>query len=298
MKNSCAVITISDKGFAGEREDTSGPAICAIAEENGFEVKYKTIVPDDTEMIKAELIKCADELKTNLVLTTGGTGFSPRDVTPEATLAVIERETVGIPEAMRTGSLRFTPRACLSRSVAGIRGRTLIINLPGSRKAATENLSMVISAVQHSMDMIASNGSANCAEAESAPKKTVPSADAWLAEAKASPEAAQCGMFLFHNGVVRASARAKVRQGDEMAMPVREMEFSYDEEKVNAAVENALKLPGIYYARVWLNSGRLNVGDDIMLVLVGGDIRPHVTDALGILVGEIKTNCVTEREIY
>ena len=298
MKNSCAVITISGNVFAGEREDESSPAICAIAEQNGFEVKYKTVVPDDADMIKAELIKCADELKTNLVLTTGGTGFSPRDVTPEATLAVIERETVGIPEAMRAGSLRFTPRACLSRSVAGIRGRTLIINLPGSRKAATENLSMVISAVQHSMDMIASNGSANCAEAESAPKKTVPSADAWLAEAKASPEAAQCGMFLFHNGVVRASARARVRQGDEMAMPVREMEFSYDEEKVNAAVENALKLPGIYYARVWLNSGRLNVGDDIMLVLVGGDIRPHVTDALGILVGEIKTNCVTEREIY
>ena len=298
MKNSCAVITISGKVFAGEREDESSPAICEIAEQNGFEVKYKSVVSDDAEMIKAELMKCADELKTNLVLTTGGTGFSPRDVTPEATLAVIERETAGIPEAMRTGSLRFTPRACLSRSVAGIRGRTLIINLPGSRKAATENLSMVISAVQHSMDMIASNGSANCAEAESAPKKTVPSADAWLAEAKASPEAAQCGMFLFHNGVVRASARARVRQGDEDAKPVREMEFSYDAQKVNAAVENALKLPGIYYARVWLNSGRLNVGDDIMLVLIGGDIRPHVTDALGILVGEIKTNCVTEREIY
>ncbi len=298
MKNSCAVITISGKVFAGEQEDESSPAICEIAEQNGFEVKYKTIVSDDTEMIKAELIKCADELKINLVLTAGGTGFSPRDVTPEATLAVIERETVGIPEAMRTGSLRFTSRACLSRSVAGIRGRTLIINLPGSRKAATENLSMVISAVQHSMDMIASNGSANCAEAESAPKKTAPSADVWLAEAKAAPEASQCGMFLFHNGIVRASAKARVRQGDEDAKPVKEMEFSYDGEKVNAAVENARKLPGIYYVRVWLNSGRLNVGDDIMLVLIGGDIRPHVTDALGILVGEIKTNCVTEREIY
>ena len=294
MKNSCAVITIRDKGFAGEREDESSPAICEIAEQNGFEVKYKTIVPDDTEMIKAELIKCADELKINLVLTTGGTGFSPRDVTPEATLAVIERETVGIPEAMRTGSLRFTPRACLSRSVAGIRGRTLIINLPGSRKAAEENLSMVISAVQHSMGMLASSGP----EAEKPKKKTAPSADAWLAEAKASPEASQCGMFLLHNGIVRASARARVRQGDERAEPVRGMEFSYDEGKVSAAVENALKLPGIYYARVWLNSGRLNVGDDIMLVLIGGDIRPHVTDALGSLVGEIKTNCVTEREIY
>ncbi len=294
MKNSCAVITISGKVFAGEREDESSSAICEMAEENGFEVKYKTVVPDDAEMIKAELIKCADELKINLVLTAGGTGFSPRDVTPEATLAVIERETVGIPEAMRVGSLRFTPRACLSRSVAGIRGRTLIINLPGSKKAATENLGAVISAVRHSMDMLASSGS----EPEKPKKRTAPSTDAWLAEAKASPEASQCGMFLFHNGVVRASAKAKVRQGDESAMPVREMDFSYDEEKVNAAVENALKLPGIYYARVWLNSGRLNVGDDIMLVLIGGDIRPHVTDALGALVGEIKTNCVTEREIY
>jgi molybdopterin adenylyltransferase len=294
MKNSCAVITISGKVFAGEREDESSPAICEIAEENGFEVKYKTIVPDDTEMIKAELIKCADELKINLVLTTGGTGFSPQDVTPEATLAVIERETVGIPEAMRTGSLRFTSHACLSRGVAGIRGRTLIINLPGSRKAAEENLSIAISAVRHSMDMLASSGS----EAKMAAKKTAPSADAWLYEAKASPEASQCGMFLFHNGVVRASAKARVRQGDERAMPVKEMEFSYDGDKVNAAIENARKLPGIYYVRVWLNSGRLNVGDDIMLVLIGGDIRPHVTDALGILVGEIKTNCVTEREIY
>lgn len=163
MKYSAAVITVSDKGFAGERVDTSGPAVQAIAEANGFEVKYYTIVPDSMDMIKAELIKCADELKISLVLTTGGTGFSPRDITPEATLAVVERETRGIPEAMRYESLKITPRGCLSRSAAGIRGRTLIVNLPGSEKAAKENLLAVIGALGHGMDMLASEGSANCA---------------------------------------------------------------------------------------------------------------------------------------
>lgn len=163
MAYSAAVITISDKGYAGEREDTSGPAVCAVAEEHGFEVKYTSIVPDEAEMIEAELIKCADEMKISLVLTTGGTGFSPRDITPEATLAVVERETRGIPEAMRAESMKITPRGCLSRSAAGIRGRTLIINLPGSKKAAVENLQAVIEAVEHGMDMLASEGSANCA---------------------------------------------------------------------------------------------------------------------------------------
>ena len=164
MSWSCAVITVSDKGYAGEREDTGGPAVCAIAEENGFSVKYKSIVPDDADMIRKELIRCADALDIDLVLTTGGTGFSPRDVTPEATLAVIERETRGIPEAMRAEGMRITPRACLSRAVAGIRGRTLIINLPGSKKAAVENLNAVIAPVMHGMDMLSSEGSANCAE--------------------------------------------------------------------------------------------------------------------------------------
>lgn len=163
MNYSAAVITVSDKGYAGERVDTSGPAVCTIAEENGFDVQYTAIVPDDMEMIRAELIKCADKLKISLVLTTGGTGFSPRDITPEATLAVIERETRGIPEAMRAESMKITPRGCLSRAAAGIRGRTLIINLPGSEKAAKENLLAVIGAVVHGMDMLASEGSANCA---------------------------------------------------------------------------------------------------------------------------------------
>ena len=158
-----AVITVSDKGYAGERKDTSGPAIAAILEERGFEVVYKSIIPDDMDMIKNELISCSGEKNINLVLTTGGTGFSPRDITPEATLAVIERECRGIPEAMRYASLQVTPRGCLSRGVAGITGRTLIVNLPGSEKAAKENLLAVIAALDHGIEMLCSEGSANCA---------------------------------------------------------------------------------------------------------------------------------------
>ena len=115
-------------------------------------------------MIKAELIKCSDELGINLILTTGGTGFSPRDITPEATMAVVERPTPGIPEAMRAESLRITPKGCLSRSAAGIRRQSLIINLPGSKKASEENILAVISAVDHGLEMLLGSGSANCAE--------------------------------------------------------------------------------------------------------------------------------------
>ena len=299
MKYTAAVITVSDKGYRGERVDTSGPAICAIARENGFDVVHTAIVPDEKDMIQAELIRCADELHISLVLTTGGTGFSPRDITPEATLAVVERETRGIPEAMRAESLRITPRGCLSRSAAGIRGRTLIVNLPGSEKAAKENLLGVIGALDHGLDMLASSGSADCAAADQKPKKQhAPSMDAWLKEAKRDASAAGCGMYLFHNGVVRQTARAKVREGAENTAAVSGMNFSYDAEKVEAARQNALRMPGIAYARVWLNSGALSVGDDIMLVLVGGDIRPHVIDALQALVGEIKTHCVKEQEVY
>ena len=299
MKYTAAVITVSDKGYRGERVDTSGPAICAIARENGFDVVHTAIVPDEKDMIQAELIHCADELKISLVLTTGGTGFSPRDITPEATLAVVERETRGIPEAMRAESLRITPRGCLSRSAAGIRGRTLIVNLPGSEKAAKENLLGVIGALDHGLDMLASSGSADCAAADQKPKKQqAPSMDAWLKEAKRDASAAGCGMYLFHNGVVRETARARVRDGAENTAAVSGMNFSYDAEKVEKARQAALQMPGISYARVWLNSGALRVGDDIMLVLVGGDIRPHVIDALQTLVGEIKNHCVTEQEVY
>ena len=164
MSYTAAVITISDKGFRGEREDTSGPALCAIAGEYGLDVTYRAIVPDEAEDIRRELVKCADELEISLILTTGGTGFSPRDITPEATKTVIEREPPGIPEAMRAASMRITPRGCLSRSVAGIRGRSLIVNLPGSEKAAKENILSVMDALMHGLDMLASSGSANCAE--------------------------------------------------------------------------------------------------------------------------------------
>ena len=164
MKYTAAVITVSDKGARGERKDTSGPALCAIAEEYGLEVAYRAMVPDESADIQRELIQCADELGVSLVLTTGGTGFSPRDVTPEATKAVIERETPGIPEAMRAASMRITPRGCLSRSVAGIRGRTLIVNLPGSEKAARENILSVMEPLLHGLDMLASAGSADCTQ--------------------------------------------------------------------------------------------------------------------------------------
>ncbi len=129
-------------------------------------------------------------------------------------------------------------------------------------------------------------------------KKERPSVEQWLREAKAAPEAADCGMYLIHNGTVRQSARARVREGAQDTRPVRGMRFSYDEEPVARAIERTLALPGIVCARVWLNEGELSLGDDIMLVLIGGDIRPHVVDALQYLVGEIKTKCVRETEIY
>ena len=159
-----AVITISDKGYRGERVDTSGPNLVEILKDKGFDVTYTQIIPDDREMIKSELIKCADEMHIALVLTTGGTGFSPRDITPEATMEVVERPTPGIPEAMRAASMRITPKGCLSRSSAGIRGRSLIINLPGSKKASQENILAVIDPVSHGLDMLYSEGSADCAK--------------------------------------------------------------------------------------------------------------------------------------
>lgn len=163
MRFTAAVLTISDKGARGERIDTSGPAIAAMLEADGWDVVYRSMIPDDMEKIQAELFKCSDQLGVCLVLTTGGTGFSPRDITPEATLAVVQRMTPGIPEAMRAASMRITPKGCLSRGVAGIRGRTLIVNLPGSEKAAKENLSAVQPALKHGIQMLLSDGSADCA---------------------------------------------------------------------------------------------------------------------------------------
>lgn len=298
MSYTAAVITISDKGYRGERADTSGPALCAMLKEAGYNVVHTSIIPDDRDMIKTELLLCADEQKVALVLTTGGTGFSPRDITPEATLEVIERRIPGIPEAMRAESMRITPRGCLSRGIAGIRGRSLIVNLPGSEKAVRENLAPVLDALGHGVKMLRSNGSADCAAPPEAVPTPRPSVDQWLREAKADPAWSGCGMYLIHNGVVRETARAQVRDGEADLPPVRGMVFSCDRERLASAVEAAKALPGIGYVRVWVNGGRLAVGDDIMLVLVGGDIRPHVLDALEHLVSEIKETCVAETEIF
>lgn len=154
MEYRAAVITMSDKGSQGLREDTAGDAVVRILEENGWTVKYRTLIPDDMEQIKSELIKCADDLKVTLTVTTGGTGFSMRDVTPEATLAVVDREVRGIPEAMRAESMKITPMGMLSRAAAGLRKQTLIINLPGSRKAATECLEAVIKPIKHGVEVL------------------------------------------------------------------------------------------------------------------------------------------------
>ena len=129
-------------------------------------------------------------------------------------------------------------------------------------------------------------------------KKEMPSPDQWLREAKADPGAAGCGMYLMHNGTVRQTARAKVRHGEQNARPVRGMLFSYDRGRVDEVIAQTRAMDGVGYVRVWLNEGELGLGDDIMLVLVGGDIRPHVIDALQYLVGRIKNECVSEQEIF
>lgn len=129
-------------------------------------------------------------------------------------------------------------------------------------------------------------------------KQEMPSLDQWLREAKAAPEAPLCGMYLAHNGTVRQTARAMVRSGAEDTAPVTGMRFRYDAEKVARAEEEARRLPGIHYVRLWLNQGELSLGDDIMLVLIGGDIRPRVIEALQTLVGTIKNECVVEQELY
>ncbi|MDR3565511.1 MAG: MogA/MoaB family molybdenum cofactor biosynthesis protein [Negativicutes bacterium] len=147
---SIGIITASDKGSRGERQDISGKTIATMMAGLG-EVRHYIVVPDEREALSRELINMVDTLNLDLILTTGGTGLGPRDVTPEATLAVIERQVPGIPEAMRARSLAVTPRAMLSRAVAGIRGRTLIINLPGSPKGVKECLEVVLPALEHGL---------------------------------------------------------------------------------------------------------------------------------------------------
>ena len=148
------VVTTSDKGYRGEREDASGDVIREMVRELGAEVAFSTVVPDEHEEITKALIQGADEMGLDLIVTTGGTGVSPRDVTPDATREVIEREIPGFSEAMRMVGLKKTPHAMISRAVCGVRGDTLIINLPGSPKAVREGLEVILPAIAHTIAKI------------------------------------------------------------------------------------------------------------------------------------------------
>ena len=158
-----AVLTVSDRSFRGERPDAGGPLVAELLKNGGYEVTLTAIVPDEQAQIEEKLCQIADSGEVQLLVTTGGTGFAPRDVTPEATLAVCDRLTPGIPEAMRYASMQVTSRAMLSRAQAGIRKGTLIINLPGSPKAAKENLEAVLPAIGHGLEML-SGRPADCAK--------------------------------------------------------------------------------------------------------------------------------------
>ena len=157
-----AIITSSDTGYRGEREDLSCPAIREIVEKNGYEVVSADILPDDRKMLSERMAEIADSGAAELILTTGGTGFSPRDITPEATEDIIDRRVPGIPEAMRAYSMTITKRAMLSRATAGIRKKTLIINLPGSPKAVKESLEYIIDALEHGIEIMTGEAG-NCA---------------------------------------------------------------------------------------------------------------------------------------
>ena len=149
-----AVITVSDRIFSGEKADLSSPALCAFLRSDGWEIVKTWIVPDEKVKIEEALIHCSDVIRADLIVTAGGTGFSRKDVTPEATLAVIDREARGIPEAMRYASMQTTMKACLSRGAAGLRGDSLIVNVPGGRTASCENLAAVLPAIKHGIKML------------------------------------------------------------------------------------------------------------------------------------------------
>lgn len=159
------VLTISDRSSRGERKDTSGPELEAIVEKKGWQVLKVDIVPDDFLTLKNILSQWADSGDLDVILTTGGTGFSPRDITPEATLAIVDRLAPGLAEAMRAESLKITPHAMLSRGAAGIRGQTLIVNFPGSPKAATENLKVIIPVLSHAVQLLNEDSKAEAGHA-------------------------------------------------------------------------------------------------------------------------------------
>lgn len=149
-----AIITASDKGSRGEREDLSGPAIQEMIEPEGYEVTVYKVLPDDQKALENEMKRIADEGLADIIFTTGGTGFSLRDVTPEATIAVCDRLVPGIPEAMRAYSMTITPKGMLSRAAAGIRKQTLIVNMPGSPKAVKESLEYIIGPLRHGLEIL------------------------------------------------------------------------------------------------------------------------------------------------
>ncbi len=149
-----AILTVSDRSFHGQREDLAGPALAHAVAQQGWQVLATDVVPDEAPAIRAALLAWCARPDIDLILTTGGTGFAPRDVTPEATRAVIEREAPGLAEAMRAASLQITPHAMLSRAVAGIRGHTLIVNLPGSPKAAVENFAVIAPVLPHAVQLL------------------------------------------------------------------------------------------------------------------------------------------------
>lgn len=148
------IVTVSDRSARGEREDLSGPALAEQVRKSGGTIAMMTVVPDDLDRIRDLLIRWSDNGMLDVLLTTGGTGFSPRDVTPEATSAVIERPAPGLAEAMRIESLKVTPHAMLSRATAGIRGRTIIVNLPGSPRGAVENLMVILEVLPHAVELL------------------------------------------------------------------------------------------------------------------------------------------------
>jgi molybdopterin adenylyltransferase len=148
------ILTISDRSFRREREDLSGPSLVARVKELGWDAVKTGIVPDEFDQIKAKLLEWSTGDQVDIILTTGGTGFAPRDITPEATLAVVERQAPGISEAMRSASLLITPHAMLSRATAGIKDRVLIVNFPGSPKAALENLAVISVVIPHAVELL------------------------------------------------------------------------------------------------------------------------------------------------